>query len=354
MAFPGKDWGERTPESQGLDPAKLREAAAYLEQNAGPDGVKELVIIRNGCLVWKGPSSDKVHGVWSVTKSFTSTVLGLLVEDGKCRLDTPAKEHLPALAERYPEVTLRHFTTMTSGYRAVGDEPAGSYIHGPSSTPLNPSPDPLFSPPGSAYAYWDSAMNQFAHVLTRIAGEPLEDLFERRIARPIGMDRSRWDWGDLGRVDGIVVNGGAGNLNRHVRISARELARLGHLFLNRGNWDGKQLIRADWVDAATSPQVPASLPLKGAAIDGRGVYGFNWWRNGLKADGQRKWPGAPPGTFAASGFNNNDMFVVREWKMVVVRLGLDQGAREIADAVYGTFLAKIGTAIRAESPDPAG
>jgi hypothetical protein len=54
---------------------------------------------------------------------------------------------------------------MTSGYRAVGDEPRGDYLHGPSPTPFTPGP-PLFAPPGSRYAYWDSAMNQFAHVLT--------------------------------------------------------------------------------------------------------------------------------------------------------------------------------------------
>jgi CubicO group peptidase (beta-lactamase class C family) len=114
------------------------------------------------------------------------------------------------MAEHYPDVTLRHFTTMTSGYRAVGDEPRGTYIHGPSRTPFDPSPEPLFEPPGSQYAYWDSAMNMFALVLTRIAGEPLEEVFRRRIAEPIGMDAEKWDWGDAGEDNGIVVNGGSG------------------------------------------------------------------------------------------------------------------------------------------------
>ena len=79
-----------------------------------------------------------------------------------------------------------HFATMTSGYRAVGDEPIGNYKHGPSKTPLLPSETPLFAP-GTKFSYWDSAMNQFGHVLTRIADESIGELFQRRIADPIGM-----------------------------------------------------------------------------------------------------------------------------------------------------------------------
>jgi len=346
MTFPGKQWQEAKPESQGVDSAKLDEAISYLKSNSGPDGVTELVIIRNGCMIWKGTNIDKMHGVWSLTKSFTSTVLGLLIDDGKATLDTPAKDYVHSMAEIYPDITLRHFTTMTSGYYAVGDKTSGSYKHGPSSTPFEPAPTPLFKPPGLRYAYWDSAMNQFANVLTRIAGEPIEDLFKRRIADPIGMDRTRWDWGDFGVIDGIVVNGGSGNSNKHIFISARELARFGHLFLNRGKWKDKQLISAAWVDMATRPHVPASTPLEPlSGADGRGVYGFNWWANGIGPEGKRNWPGAPPDTYSASGYNNNDMFVIPSWNMVIVRLGLDQNDFLITDAIYSTFLEKVVQAI---------
>ncbi len=354
MVFPGADWEQSSPQSQGLEPGKLEAAVNYLQANAGRDGVRELAIVRHGRIVWKGDNVDHVHGVWSLTKSFASTVLGLLIDDGEATLDSRACEFVPELAEHYPEVTLRHFTMMTSGYRAMGDEPQGTYTHGPSKTPFVPNPVPLFTPPGSRYAYWDSAMNEFANVLTRIAGEPIEDVLRRRIADPIGMDRAGWDWGDFGEVDGPVVNGGSGNGNRHVQVSARQLARFGLLLLNRGEWAGEQLISSSWVEAATTTQVPADLPLGHAesGIDGRGVYGYNWWTNGVKPDGERKWPGVPQGTFSASGFNNNDMFVIPEWDMVVVRLGLDQAADgPISDATYAEFLRLIGEAIL---PDPNG
>ncbi len=342
--FPSGDWKQATPQSQGVDAAKLDEAVEYLRANSGPDGVDQVLIVRNGFAIWQGPEIDKVHGIWSCTKSFTSTVLGLLIDDGKATLDTLAKDYVPSMAATYPEVTLRHFTTMTSGYRAVGDEPRGTYRHGPSQTPFDPCSTPLF-PPGTQYAYWDSAMNQFGNVLTQIAGESMEKLFRRRIAEPIEMNPDQWRWGDFGEIDGVVVNGGSGNSNNHIFISARQMARLGLLFLNDGNWNGRQVISAEWVRMATHNQVPTTLGLwPDSAADGRGIYGFNWWTNGIRVDGTRKWPGVPDGAFAASGYNNNDMFVIPEWNMVVVRLGLDQNQKPLIDPVYAEFLRRIGAA----------
>lgn len=280
-----------------------------------------------------------------MTKSFTSTVLGLLVDEGKVKATTKAREYVPAMGERFGDVTLEHFATMTSGYRAVGDEPRGGYTHGPSLTPFKPG-KPLFGP-GRKYAYWDSAMNQFGNVLTRIAGEKIEDLFKRRIADAIGMNRSQWDWGEFGKIDGLIVNGGSGNNGKHMFISARQMARFGHLFLNRGMWDGKRLLSEGWVDAATRNHVAADLPWghRESNIYGMGVYGYNWWVNGVMAGGKRLWPGAPVGTYAASGHNNNKMLVIPEWKMVIVRLGLDQADGWIEANVWSTFLQKVGESI---------
>ncbi|MBN1815877.1 MAG: serine hydrolase [Sedimentisphaerales bacterium] len=345
MYFPARDWLETPPEEQGMDSSRVKAAVEFLQTNAGRDGVREVVILRNGALVHKGDNIDKAHGVWSVTKSFTSTVLGLLVDDGKATMDTRAAGVLPVMKDAFADVTLEHFTTMTSGYRAQGDEPKNGYTHGPSATPFLPD-RPLFAP-GTKYAYWDSAMNQFGHILTRIAGEKIEDLFRRRIADPIGMDPQQWSWGEFEVADGIDINGGSGNSSKHIQISARQIARLGHLFLNRGIWNGRRLVSANWVDTATRIHVPVSMPLGhlDSGIDGRGVYGYNWWTNGIRPDGQRLWPEAPPGTFAASGYNNNKMFVIPEWQMVIVRLGLDQSDKVIDDKTWSRFLGMVGQSI---------
>ena len=350
MAFPGAAWEVVQPAEEGIDPERLQVAIDALKSKVGRDGARELVIVRRGRVVWLGDDVDKVHGVWSCTKSFTSTVLGLLISGGKCSLDTRAAELYPPLTEKYPGVTLRHFTTMTSGYRAVGDaEATGGYLHGPSNRPFEPA-GPLFAP-GEKYAYWDSAMNTFGLCLTAAAGEPLDELLKRRIMDPIGADTSKWKWGDRGTVTlagrKLKVNSGSGNAGGHIQISARELARYGHLMLNRGKWRDQQLLPAEWVDAATKVQVPPELPdgFPKSDIPGSGAYGYNWWVNGKLPDDRLRLPDAPPQTFSANGHNNNRLWIIPEWEMVIVRLGQDQSDRRLRADGENEFLKLVGEAI---------
>ncbi|HHW11299.1 MAG TPA: serine hydrolase [Firmicutes bacterium] len=328
------------PESLGLSSVALEEALQYLSRNSGKNGIDQLVITRYGQLVFKGKEANVKHGVWSITKTFTTTALGLLIDEGRVRLDTLAADVVPELAAYYPTMRLRHLASMTSGYRAEGDEPIGTYRHGPSRTPFIPA-TPLFTPPGSRFAYWDSALNELGLILTRIAGEPLRDLIQRRIGAAIGWQETDWTWGVMGEIDGIPVNGGAGNHDRHVIISAEALARWGQLFLMKGHWQGTQLISEAWVNAATSVQVPVNL-LSG---EGRGVYGFGWWVNGRQPNGERYWPNQAASVFAARGYNNNICLVVPEWHMVIVRMGVDAADVIMEAKVYDRFLQLLGQKI---------
>lgn len=346
MVFPARDWPAAEPATQGIDAHRLQVAIDYLLQQTSSDGANRLMLIRNGRSVFAGARAHRWQPVWSVNKVFLSTVLGVLTDEGRCHLDSLASEFVPELAQNFGDVTLRHFATMTSGYFAVGDDPRRSYTNGPSETPFLPGPEPLFAPPGSHYAYWDSAMNELGYVLTRVAGEPVEKVFRRRVAGRIGI--RRFDWKHIETVDGLEVNGGAGGANSGVQVSAQDLARLGHLFLNGGRWGDEQVLSRDWVAAATSVQVPPDTPLGPHALtgqyDGRGVYGYGWWVNGERPDGRRKWPDAPAGTFAAIGRSNNWLFVVPEWQLVIARLwGGEQG--EIGDDGLNEWLRLIGDAV---------
>lgn len=330
--FPEDDWKIVSPESQNVNQEKLEEAMTYLKSICGKDGVSQALIVRNGYIIWQGEDIDKVHNVYSCTKTFTSTVLGLLIDDGKCSLETLAKDHVSNLDKYYFTLTLKHFTTLTSGYEAFGKK-----------TPFVPD-FPLFES-GTKFHYSDASMNQFANVLTRIAGEPIMDLFKLRIADPITMNPKGWYWGNFGVIDGLLVNGGSGSQSKGMHISAREFARFGLLFLNRGNWDGRQLISEKWVEKATSNQVDASIqPYKKRAwyMGLIGAYGFNWWTNGFRSNGQRRWPAAPPKTAAAQGNYNNYCFIIPEWQMVIVRLGTD---RRINNELYKDFFIKLKLAI---------
>jgi len=344
MVFPGREWSKASPESQGIDPAKMGMALEYLSNSlAGHGGAGTIFIARNGHAVWQGPDCDREFQIFSATKSVTGTMLGLLIDQGRVTLETRASEFEPALAAQYPAVTLRHFANMTSGYDAAG----GSYEfdaqgRGDSWNPGPPAP-PLF-PPGAKFRYWDDAMSQFGNVLTKAAGQPLDQWFRSRIAEPIGMTRWRWTSNDTpaGRV--LSWTGG-------LHASSRELARFGHLFLNRGNWNGRQLVSASWVDQATTPQVASTLPNDALPRSrGAGVYGLNWWVNGVKPDGQRLWPGAPPRTFYANGLHNNVCIVVPEWRMVIARVNGpgkngSVGAPANVDEIWSGFFTRLARAL---------
>lgn len=307
-AFPGAEWDTASPESQGIDPLKLQAALDALKSVCGTDGITKTVVIRNGRLVWKGENVANRHLIYSCTKSFTSTCLGLLWDDGKCSPETLACKYFPELEKDYPGVTLGHLATFTSGYAA----PKGDI--------LQPSA-PMY-PLGTAMHY-SAQTDLLAAILTRIAGEPLETLFMRRIGNTIGLTPEHFVWGSERSIDGIKLNRGASG----IEATPLGLARFGWLYANGGNWNGRQLISKKYISEACGVKVPASLPPhdpKGWYNVLPGNYGLNWWINGINPSGARKWPSAPVNTFAAQGMGNNICLVIPEWNMVVVRCGDDK------------------------------
>lgn len=341
--FPADVWEERSPESQGIDSAQLDASLEYLESQCGKDGIHEVVIIRNGYLIYQGDRAEGRRSTKSVGKVFTSTVLGLLIDDGKCTLDTLACEYDSLLKDQYPTVRLRHFATMTSGYDAKGHHQRHVNAVGDGKGDWGPDAcdvaAPLFAP-GKKYLYYDEAMFMFGRVLTAIAQESMKDYLTRRVGDPIGM--GDWDW-NSGRlvepINGIPVNWGCGN----VRVNAKQLARLGHLYLNQGRWKGRQLISRGWVAQATQNQVPRSIGLivDSRQVEGRGIYGYHWWTKGTSPTKGENLPNAPAGTYYRTGAGRNILFVVPKWNMVIVRLGNDSSSSDWI-GTWNEVLKRIG------------
>lgn len=353
--FPDNDWQMSSPASQGLDEQRLQTALEYLRANAGGVGTDEMVVVRNGLLLWQGPAAENVHEICSCTKTFTSTVLGLLAGDGKLSVEDCASSYLPKLDDEYSEysrIRLRHLATMTSGYDGVmGDgwqfyrtDPNRHLEHVQSYTTPGP---PMFQA-GTSFKYHDPAVHLLGCILTKVARRPLEDIVKHRVADAIGM--KHFSWSDYGYRDGIRFNNPAGTPGENqggVRSNALDLARYGLLYLRQGNWDGVQILDPAFVARATSNQVPAEL--KTPHFDLTGRYGFFWWTNGIRADGTRPWPSAPPRTFAAHGAGRNFIFVVPEWRMVLVRLSPEPPSNAAAgttsEAVWDQFFARLIPAI---------
>jgi CubicO group peptidase (beta-lactamase class C family) len=356
LIFPGDTWQRATPESQGIDSSKLNQALDYLRANAGGAGTDEMVIVRNGYLIWEGPKAGNVHEIYSCTKTFTSTVLGLLVTGGVLGVDDYAVKYLPSLDDQYPEyanIRLSHLATMTSGYDGSMGDGWRFYGKNPSKhlecvlAYTTPGP-PMFSA-GTSFKYHDPPVHLLGYILTKVSGEPLEQVFRKRIANPIGM--KHFAWSNYGYREGVLFNNPAGTPGKDqggVYSSPLDLARYGLLYLNNGNWNGKQILDASFVERATSTQVPADVKTKYFDLTGR--YGFFWWTNGIKANGVRPWPSAPPKTFAAHGAGRNFIFVIPEWRLVIVRLSPAPGGRVqeggMKEGVWEQFFSRLKGAIK--------
>ena len=333
--FPRDAWETIKPAAVKVKPAILDTALAYLATHCKGDGLNETMVIRHGRVIWAGDSIDKVHDIWSCTKSFVSAAVGMMEAEGILSLDQAVAEHEPSLAELYPEVTYRHFLTMTSGFNAEGNSrwPDQTYADW-SLTPYEPS-TPLFAP-GTAFTYWDEAMMLLGKAITRASGSTLNDYLDERIFHKIGIRKQDW-WGEDKTPEGLPIHfGGTG-----LRMSASEHARFGLLVLNEGRWRGQQLIPEDYLLAATSNQVPEdiALPKTGREdTDGRGIYGYNWWVINKGKD-------APVAAAFTSGLNHNVCLIVPEWDMVIVRMGVDGNPAMSKHKVYSQVLRRLAAGI---------
>ena len=353
--FPGDTWQRASPESQGIDPAKLHEALNYLHANSGGVGTDETVIVRNGHLMWEGPDANNVHEIYSCTKTFTSTVLGLLATEGVLTVDDYAVKYLPSLDDQYPEyaqIKLSHLAAMTSGYDSImGDgwkfyetdrQKHREYVL----SFTTPGP-PLF-PAGTSFKYHDPAVHILGYILTRAADKPLEQIFRERVANQIGMKQLTWS--NYGYRDGMLFSNPAGTPGKGqggIYSSPHDLARFGLLYLNKGNWNGKQILDTSFVERATSTEVPAEVKTRYFDLTGR--YGFFWWTNGIRANGTRPWPSAPPKTFTAHGAGRNFIFVIPEWHLVIVRLSPAPCGQvqvgSVREGVWEEFFSRLKRAI---------
>lgn len=257
--FPTSHWEKASPADLNIGETAMEKALAYLRSKSFQDGIEEVLIIKDGRIIYEGDSTQKAHNIYSCSKVFTSTVLGLLIQEGRLQLDDYAARFEPALQQHYPEVAFRHFATMTSGYSAAGRSRWNDENADWSWTPYTPEA-PHFAP-GTHYEYWDEAQMMYGRVLTNILQKPLKDHLTEKITDPIGM--GEWSWGtEQENANGIPINNGCTG----VKVNARQLARMGLLYLNLGNWNGRQLLTEKWCKMALQNQVPAKQKRKDREI----------------------------------------------------------------------------------------
>lgn len=255
-----------SPESQGVSSAGIR---SFIEAaNLQIDTLHSIMIVRHGHVVaegwWKPESADKPHVLHSLSKSFTSTAVGLAVAEGKLSIDDPVLKFFPDEAPAEPSNNLkamrvRDLLTMSTGHQT---EPSFN-----AETPwvktflMHPVPHK----PGAHFQYNSPATHMCGAIVQKVTGQTVLEYLKPRLFEPLGIENPEWGVSP----QGITVSGWG------LHIRTEDIAKFGQLYLQKGKWNGQQLIRAGWIDQATARQVSnGSDP----ARDWDQGYGFQFWR----------------------------------------------------------------------------
>ena len=254
------------PEAQGVSSAALLEFVQAADRDI--DAMHSLMVVRHGHVVaegWWAPYAPELrHTLFSLTKSFTSTAVGLAIGEGKLSLDDPVVKFFPGVAPAEPDKLLkalrvRDLLSMSTGHHT---EPA---FTGTTEWTKTFFDTPLAHKPGTFFLYNTPSTYMLSAIVQKVTGQKTEDYLKPRLLEPLGIDDYVWETSP----EGVSIGG----YGLHVRTES--IAKLGQLYLQKGQWQGRQLVPAAWVAAATSRQVSnGSDP----ASDWEQGYGYQFWR----------------------------------------------------------------------------
>lgn len=248
-------WEVTTLEEQGMDSEILLSGLPVLEKSTT---LMSFIVVRHGKIVFEEYFNlgryNRSGNIHSVSKSILSALGGIAIEEGYLSLSQPVHEILP---EYFPEgfsrkkrITVQHLLSMSTGLDwqenlsiLKGDDWVAETLD-----------LPLVHNPGTTFNYSTPVSHVFSAVLTRATGMSTCEFAYKYLFDPIGITLENWPKDP----QGIHVGGNS------IYVTPRELARFGLLYLNNGQWNGRQIVPAEWVQVSLSPK---------RRID----YGFYWW-----------------------------------------------------------------------------
>ncbi|WP_238165909.1 serine hydrolase domain-containing protein [Kribbella caucasensis] len=267
-----------TAEDQGLSSGALDAFVAALDSSG--QEIQTLMVLRHGHVVreeeWSPYRLADPHLLFSVSKSFTSIGIGLAIEAGLLSLDDKVISFFPdelpdQVGDNLAAMEIRHLLTMTTGHdqdtveRLSKDRRMVGIFLGLE----------VEHEPGTVFVYNSGATYMLSAILQKLTGERLLDFLRPRLFEPLGATEATWEVSREG-----ITTGGWG-----LSLNTESLARFGQLLLQRGQWEGRQLLPAEWIDAATSKQVDNSNQDN---PDWQQGYGYQFWRSrhgGYRGDG---------------------------------------------------------------------
>lgn len=297
--FPTDQWHVSAPEAQGMPSTSLLEMMEDIKKKGY--NIQSISIVRNGYLVldaYINPIQDgQKHETYSVTKSVMSALIGIAIDQGHIKdVNQTIAELFPNrkisnLDERKKLMTLKDLLTMTSGLDckdATANNWAGTIAMRRSDDWTQYALDlPMAQTPGKYFHY----CNGVSHLLSAIIHESTDmktiDFAKKNLFDPLGIKDIEWEESPEG-----ISNGYKG-----LQMQPKDMAKIGLLYLNKGKWENRQIISAEWVEESTQPY-----------IDGRWNgedYGYQWWIN-------------PVGFYSAVGMYGQAIYVVPGKNLVAV------------------------------------
>ena len=268
-----------TPEAEGISSQAILEFVEAADKNVNT--FDSFMIVRHGKVIaegwWKPNSADKPHILNSVSKSFNSTAVGLAIQKHKLKLEDSVLKFFPKDAPADPSDNLkamrvRDLLTMSGGHDVEPKRDGGPSVK-------QFLAQPVLYQPGTHFLYNTMGSYVLSAIVTKVTGQTTLEYLKSRLFEPLGIESPRWDSSPEGNS-----LGGYG-----LYLHTEDLAKFGQLYLQKGMWNGKQLIPRRWVEEATSKQI--SNEGEGHAQigpDWKEGYGFQFWRcrhDAFRADG---------------------------------------------------------------------
>ena len=327
-----------TPESQGVPSEAILKFIDGCEKtfDAGDLGAMHgFVIVRHGKVIAEGSwkpfdTLNETHMLYSHSKSFTSSAIGLLADRGKIDLDERIVDifsnEVPAkVSENLAQLRVRDLLTMNVGKKDHLLRDGGDWVKEFLSKDF-------FRKPGTGFKYDSDATYMLAAIVEKKSGMKMMDYLQKNMFDQIGITKAWTTYSPQG-----IPCGGWG-----MNMTTRELARFGQLYLNRGDWDGKRVLSSDWVSLATTRQTWSGWQNVGVKALGEGSdweqgYGFQFWR-------------CRHGAYRAVGAGGQYTVVMPEKDMVVsAHAGLGDFPKEL-DLIWDNLLPVLKDAPLAENP----
>ncbi len=301
--WPTQGWRQASPEEHGMDSGKLADALDYIRQH--DIKIHSLTIVRNGYIVLDAyfyPYSETdLHDVASVTKSVTTALVGIAIDQGKIKtVAQPVLQLFPNrpvanVDERKRKLTVQHLVSMSSGLdcTAKSGELTLRRMRQTNDWAQFMLDLPMAAEPGQKFVYCSGGMHLLSAIISQTTGRNELEFARQNLFAPLGIRDAIWP------SDSHGVSHGWGDL--HLR--PRDMAKIGLLWLNRGMWEGRPVVSASWVDESTRVHAKTGNDSED--------YGYGWW---VKSHDN-------PFIYEALGRGGQRISVVPSKNMVVVMTG---------------------------------